>query len=171
LSFYTLTGLLEHKGLHKSSKLSEIYILEWLLEGTSDIYLVFLEELWKFLPVRWGISQFSQSHTCPPKWESAELLDCLSWTNRLSFDEVAPKIPGSNTMWFLFMGHVKDLVYMPPFQENRYWPIEMTHFGTAASITADVLEQVWQDMDYRIDIYPCWVSVNYHTNFHSFSSY
>jgi len=29
----------------------------------------------------------------------------------------------------------------------------MTHFGTAASVTADILEQVWQDMDYRIDVY------------------
>jgi hypothetical protein len=44
----------------------------------------------------------------------------------------------------------------------------MTHFATAASVTADILEQVWQDMDYRIDVYPYRVSVNYHTNIHSF---
>jgi hypothetical protein len=61
-----------------------------------------------------------------------------------------PRSPDVTPCDFFLRGHVKDLVYVPPFQEKRYRPIDVTQFGTAASVTA--VEQLLQGLDYRIDL-------------------
>jgi hypothetical protein len=84
-----------------------------------------------------------------------------------------PRSPDLTPCDFFLRGHIKDLVYVPPVPRGID-ELKRCISEAAASVTADILERVWQEMEYRIDV--CRVtksthrgSVNYHTNFHSSS--
>jgi len=50
------------------------------------------------------------------------------------------------------MGYVKDQVYVPPLPASI--PELKVRFRTAIeSITADMLRTVWNELDYRVDVY------------------
>ena len=54
-------------------------------------------------------------------------------------------------MWFLSMGLRKDQVYVPPLPASI--PELKVRIRTAIeTITADMLQTVWNDLDYRVDV-------------------
>jgi len=61
---------------------------------------------------------------------------------------------------FSFWGHVKDRVYVPPLPSIVD---ELQERFTAAvkSVTPDMLQRVWSELDYRIDV--CRVPRGWHT--------
>jgi len=56
-----------------------------------------------------------------------------------------------NSMWFLSMGLFKDQVYVLPLPPSI--PEVKVRIRTAIeTITADMLQTVWNELDYRVDV-------------------
>jgi hypothetical protein len=51
----------------------------------------------------------------------------------------------------LSLGHVKDVVYVPPLP-NDLQELRQRINAAVATINRDMLERVWTEMDYRIDV-------------------
>jgi hypothetical protein len=150
-----------------------MYILGWLLWSTA-IYTLFDRGTLQVSSSKTGSRPyFHRAIRVGSKGSSALPLDWSSRTSRLPFDEVAPKIPGSDNKWFIFMRHSKDLVYVAPLPADigeLKWHISKA----AASVSVDMLEQVWHEMGCsrrlpydRRDTHQ--VAVKYDTSFHSSS--
>jgi hypothetical protein len=50
-----------------------------------------------------------------------------------------------------WLGYVKDVVYVPPLP-NDLQELRQHIIATVATINRDMLERVWTEMDYRIDV-------------------
>ena len=52
---------------------------------------------------------------------------------------------------FFLWGYVKDQVYDPPLRASK--PVLKVRIRTAIeTITADILQTVWNELDYRVDV-------------------
>jgi hypothetical protein len=60
---------------------------------------------------------------------------------------------------FFLWGYVKDVVYVPPLPNDLQELIQHI-IAAVATINRDMLEKVWTEMDYRIDV--CRLTRGYH---------
>jgi len=58
------------------------------------------------------------------------------------------------------MGYVKDQVYVPPLPASIP-ELKIRLRNTIATITADMLQTVWNELDYRVDV--CRITNGAHT--------
>ena len=59
--------------------------------------------------------------------------------------------PDATPCDFVLWGYVKDQVYVPPFPSSI--PELKVQIRTAIeTITADMLQTVWKELDYRVDV-------------------
>jgi len=58
------------------------------------------------------------------------------------------------------MGYVKDQVYVPPLPASIP-ELKVRLRNTIATITADMLQTVWNELDYRVDV--CRITNGTHT--------
>jgi hypothetical protein len=85
-----------------------------------------------------------------------------------------PRSPDLTSFDFFLWGYVKDVVYVPPLPIQE---LKQRIIAAVAAINRDMLERVWTEMDYRIDV--CRVTRGSHIdvckvtyqNFESFPSY
>jgi hypothetical protein len=62
-----------------------------------------------------------------------------------------PRSPDATPCNFFIWGYVKDQVYVPPLPASI--PELKVRIRTAIEIiTADMLEKVWNELDYRVDV-------------------
>ena len=62
-----------------------------------------------------------------------------------------PRSPDATPCVFFLWGYVKDLVYVPPLPTSI--PELKVRIRTAIeTITADKLQTVWHELDYRVDV-------------------
>ena len=62
-----------------------------------------------------------------------------------------PRSPDATPCDFLLWGYVKDQVYVPPLPASI--PELKVRIRTAIeTITADILQTVWNELDYRVDV-------------------
>ena len=67
------------------------------------------------------------------------------------FNNLPPRYPGATPCDFFLCGYVKDQVYVPPFPASI--PELKVRIRTAfENITADMLQTVWNEPDYRVDV-------------------
>ena len=63
----------------------------------------------------------------------------------------SPRSPDATPFDFFLWGYVKDQVYVPPLPASI--PELKVRIRTAIeTITADVLQTVWNEFDYRVDV-------------------
>jgi len=68
------------------------------------------------------------------------------------FNNLPPRSPDATPCDFFLWGCVKDQVYVPPFPASI--PELKVRIRTAIeTITADMLQTVWNELDYRVDVY------------------
>ena len=67
------------------------------------------------------------------------------------FNNLLPRSPDATPCDFFLWGYVKDQVYVPPFTASI--PELKVRIRTAIeTITADMLQTVWKELDYRVDV-------------------
>jgi len=67
------------------------------------------------------------------------------------FNNLPPRSPHATPCDFILWSYVKDQVYVPPLPASI--PELMIRIRTAIeTITADMLQTVWNELDYRVDI-------------------
>ena len=67
------------------------------------------------------------------------------------FNNLLPRSPDANPCHFFLWGYVKDQVYVPPLPASI--PELKVRIRTATeTITADMLQTVWNELDYRVDV-------------------
>jgi hypothetical protein len=79
-----------------------------------------------------------------------------SWIGRsvitdLSFHTWPPRSPDLTPCDFFLWGYIKDVVYVPPLP-NDIQELRQRIIAAVATINRDMLERVWTEMDYRIDV-------------------
>jgi len=80
-----------------------------------------------------------------------------SWKYRVilnvcrGFNNLPPRFPVAAPCDFFVWGYVKDQVYVPPLPASI--PELKVRIRTAIEInTADMLQTVWNELDYRVDV-------------------
>ena len=63
---------------------------------------------------------------------------------------ISTAITGSNTLRFLFVGYVDDIIYVPPLPQQLHDLKE--HISGVELTNEGMLELVWQEVNYRLDI-------------------
>ena len=67
------------------------------------------------------------------------------------FNNLPPRSPDATPCYFFLWGYVKDQVYVPPLPVSI--PELKVRIRTAnETITADMLQTVWNELDYRVDV-------------------
>jgi len=67
------------------------------------------------------------------------------------FNNLSPLSPHATPCDFFLWGYVKDQVYVPPLPASI--PELKVRIRTAIqTITADMLQTVWNELDYRVDV-------------------
>jgi len=67
------------------------------------------------------------------------------------FNNLPPPSPDATPCDFFLLGYVKDQVYVPPLPASI--PELKVLIRTAIeTITADMLQTVWNELDYRVDV-------------------
>jgi len=67
------------------------------------------------------------------------------------FNNLPPRSPDATPCDFFLWGYVKDRVYVPPLPASI--PELKVQIRTATeTITADMLETVWNELEYRVDV-------------------
>ena len=67
------------------------------------------------------------------------------------FNKLPPRPPDATPCNFFLWGYVKDQVYVPPLP--AIIPELKVRIRTAIeTITADMLQTVWNELDYRVDV-------------------
>jgi len=67
------------------------------------------------------------------------------------FNNLPPRSPDATPCDFFLRGYVKDQVYVPPLAASI--PELKVRIRTAIeTITADMLQTVWNELDYRVDV-------------------
>jgi len=67
------------------------------------------------------------------------------------FNNVPPRSPDASQCDFFLWGYVKDQVSIPPLPAS--FPELKVRIRTAIeTITADILQTVWNELDYRVDV-------------------
>ena len=78
-------------------------------------------------------------------WYRAIQNDCRGFKN------LPPRSPDSTPCDLFLWGYVKDQVYVPPLPASI--PELKVRIRTAIeTITADMLQTVWKELDYRVDV-------------------
>jgi len=68
------------------------------------------------------------------------------------FNNLPPRSPAAAPCDFFLWGYVKDQVYVPPLPASI--PELKVRIRTAIeTITTDMLHKVWNELDYRVDMY------------------
>ena len=62
-----------------------------------------------------------------------------------------PPSPDATPCDFFLWGYVKDQVYVPPFPAS-ITELKVRIRTTIETITADMLQTVWNELDYRVDV-------------------
>jgi len=66
-------------------------------------------------------------------------------------NNLPPRSPDTTPCDFFLCGYVKDQVYVPPLPASN--PERKVRIRTAIeTITADMLQTVWNELDYRVDV-------------------
>ena len=68
------------------------------------------------------------------------------------FNNLPPRSPDATPCDFFLWGYVKDRVYVPPLPES-ITELKVRIRTTTETITADMLQTVWNELDYRVDVY------------------
>jgi len=67
------------------------------------------------------------------------------------FNNLSPRSPDASPCDFFLWGYVKEQVYVPPLPAS--FPELKVRIRTAIeTITADMLQTVWNELDYRVDV-------------------
>ena len=76
------------------------------------------------------------------------------------FNNFPPRSPDATPYDFFLWGYIKDQVYVPPLPATI--PELKVRIRTAnETITADMLQTVWNEIDYRVDV--CRITKDAHT--------
>ena len=62
-----------------------------------------------------------------------------------------PRSPDATPCDFLLWGYVKDQVYIPPLPASIL-KLKVRIRTAIETITADMLQTVWNELDYRVDV-------------------
>jgi hypothetical protein len=62
-----------------------------------------------------------------------------------------PRSPDITPYDVFLWGHVKDLVFLPPFLRNLE-EMKENFVAALSTIKSDMLQKVWDDLDYRINV-------------------
>jgi hypothetical protein len=63
---------------------------------------------------------------------------------------LTPRSPDATPCDFFLWGYVKDQVHVPPLPASI--PEMKVQIRTAIETTADMLQTVWNELDYRVDV-------------------
>jgi len=81
----------------------------------------------------------------------AELMYRVIRNDCRGFNNLPPHSPDTTSCDFFLWGYVKDRVYVPPLPANI--PVPKIPISTAIeTITADMLQTVWNKLDCRVDV-------------------
>jgi hypothetical protein len=80
-------------------------------------------------------------HFCPDSLQHVPVYGCHSG------DDALDLTPCDFFLW----GYVKDVVYVPPLP-NDLQELRQRIIAAVTTINRDMLERVWTEMDYRIDV-------------------
>ena len=67
------------------------------------------------------------------------------------FNKLPPRSPDATQCDFFLQGYVKDQVYIPPLPASIP-ELKVRIRTTNEIITADMLQTVWKELDYRVDV-------------------
>jgi hypothetical protein len=81
----------------------------------------------------------------PQRW-----IGCAAERDRC-FVKWPPRSPDITPCDFFLWGHIKDLVYVPPFPRDVAELKERIREATA-TVDEAMLGRVWQEFDYRVDV-------------------
>jgi hypothetical protein len=68
-----------------------------------------------------------------------------------AFTQMAPQVAGSDTVWLLLWGYVKNAVLVPPLPTDID-DLKQRITEAVAAVTCDMLWRVWEELDYQFDI-------------------
>jgi len=72
------------------------------------------------------------------------------WTGRDGLIPWPPRSPDITPIDFFLRGYVKDKVFAKPVPDTKNLKARIT--GAFATITEDMLENTWREIDYRLDV-------------------
>jgi len=113
--------------------------------------LYFAPQLEEFQP--WIIFQ---QDGAPPRWGVRMFVGFLDaafpnrWIGRDGQTPWPPRSPDINLLDFFLWGCVKDKVFSTPVPDVTNLKVRIT--DAFATITEDVLENTWREIDYRLDV-------------------
>jgi len=67
------------------------------------------------------------------------------------FNNLPPGSPDATPRDFFLWGYVKDQVYVPPLPASTP-ELKVRNRTAVETITADMLQTVWNELDYRVDV-------------------
>ncbi|GBO27919.1 hypothetical protein AVEN_91553-1 [Araneus ventricosus] len=128
---------------------------------TSNVYLVMFE-VWLMSQLDFDSTDYIfQQDGAPPHW-STEVRTFLNqhlpkcWIGQSGdVDDVfcswPPRSPDLTPCYFFLWGYVKDRVYVPPMPKTIE-ELKVRICNALASVTEQMLQNVWREMDYRLDV-------------------
>jgi hypothetical protein len=108
--------------------------------------------LWRIhFAAEWASASLPRLGPEVPQWTSTTVLDRTFCPKHWpACWGVVTQIPRHHNMWFFLWGSIKHHVFLPPLPRNLQ---ELTERMAALStINADVIQKVWDELDYRIDL-------------------
>ncbi|GBM55313.1 hypothetical protein AVEN_23557-1 [Araneus ventricosus] len=126
------------------------FMQESMEDETMADRLIFSDES-TFHITRWSTPtlEYGGSHICIPT--SSKALDRSKWRCRRCLLLLATEISGLDTLRLFSMGYVKDRVYVPPMPKIIE-ELQVRICNALASATEQMLQNVWREMDYRLDV-------------------
>ena len=127
---------------------------------TGHTYLDMIQQ-WLFPQMREDSDNFLfQQDGAPPHYHN-DVRDFLnelpqSWIGRAGnndncFEHWPPRSPDLTPCDFFLWGYIKDCVYVSPLPQNLQ-ELKRRIEEVATTVSEDMLQRVWQEFDYRVDI-------------------
>ncbi|GBN39214.1 hypothetical protein AVEN_24069-1 [Araneus ventricosus] len=82
---------------------------------------------------------------------SSKAMDRSKWRCRRCLLLLVTEISGLDTLRYFLWGYVKDRVYVPPMPKTIE-ELKVRICNALASVTEQMLQNVWREMDYRLDV-------------------
>jgi len=117
-----------------------------LIDSTTSCW-----ETWLPFSARWGAAALASRCAHVSQRALAKQIDWPRWTKQPGVLQVVPEIAGPDRLWLFPLGVREGQSLCTSTTRNRGWAAG-THHCSCQLVTPDMLQRVWSELEYRIDV-------------------